>query len=105
LPAVQAEGLERDGHVVGVEPHRHVELEICGELDPDRRRFAPLTCVLTSGGIPLKRAAQASPALPLRLGGLNLPPETAQSMPRRCFAWITFCMQPSSFPASAMSPA
>jgi hypothetical protein len=38
LPAVQAEGLDGPRHVVGIEAHRHVELEIGGDLDASRRR-------------------------------------------------------------------
>jgi hypothetical protein len=38
LPAVQAKGFDGHRHVVGVEPHRHVELEIdCGLNTRSRR--------------------------------------------------------------------
>ena len=40
LPGVQPVALDGYRHVVGVEPHRHVELDVAGDLDPERRRCA-----------------------------------------------------------------
>ena len=40
---MQPVGLDRHRHVVGVEPHRHVELEVGGDLDPQGRRCAKVT--------------------------------------------------------------
>ena len=36
LPVVQPVVLDGHRHVVGVEPHRHVELEVGGDLDAER---------------------------------------------------------------------
>ena len=40
LPVVQLIGLDGHRHVVGVEPHRHAELEVSGDLEAERRRRA-----------------------------------------------------------------
>jgi hypothetical protein len=38
LPGVQPMALDGHRHVVGVEPHRHIELEVRADFDAQRRR-------------------------------------------------------------------
>ena len=43
LPGVQPVALDGHRHVVGIEPHRHVELEVGRDLDAERRRVPKVT--------------------------------------------------------------